>query len=615
MPLRCVPSTRRDRGGRARAAALLLIAGSAGPVHGAVYSVGTAAGCTHATLQEAINAAVSNGADPTNLVKLTTGTVAVPNGVVVHNPETNIWVIGGYTSCTGAQGPDTRTTVDASGGANGTVFDVRNVAGSTPRTVRFARLDITGGTGETGIGASSEGGGLELRGSLRVELQQRTRIQGNTAFRAAGVLMQGGPGRVRLVVEDGSRIGDNIADQDGGGVWCNTLGSVMLRSASIDFNRAGRDGGGIWLGDLCTLEAGAPAMVDGDSVILGSNAAGALEPGRGGAVYFASAAAPDANGDVSIVGRPENPILITNNTATRGVGFLPDGVGGGALFAGGRGSQRHRVLVRDAVMVGNLADTPGAAVSIDRAIDLEISGSFARCSGGLFDFQLCSFIGGGDNSALYVRGFASADGVSPQVRVLRTRFSQNAGVAVIEAETSGAATATLRIDSSVFDANTTRLLVRSTGSYEFRYSTAVGNPLQNPWGLIGLDPPGSAVAVVDLSGSILWQPGVPVFSPGGTGTARAVHNGCLLANSTTGIEDPGPVIRSAPALQADFTPSPTSPALDVCDTFFAQPQRDAYGTTRPQDQPAVTNLLGAHDLGAIERPGLAFDPLFADSFE
>ncbi len=615
MPLRCVPSTRHGRGGLARAAALLLIAGSAGPVHGAVYSVGTAAGCTHATLQEAINAAVANGADPTNLVKLTTGTVAVPNGVFVHNPATTIVINGGYTSCTGAPGDGTRTVLDATGGANGTVIDVRNFATATPRTVRFGRLDITGGTGETGIGASSEGGGLELRGSLRVELQQQTRIQGNTAFRAAGVLMQGGPGRVVLSVEEGSRIGDNIADQDGGGVWCFNLGTVILRSGTVDFNRAGRDGGGIWLGDQCVLEAGAPHSLAGESVLLGSNAAGVVEAGRGGAVYFASAAAPAATPDVSIVGRPDNPILLTNNsTARRGV-FLPEGSGGGMLFAGGRGSARHRVVLRDTVMVGNLADSAGSAVAIDRAIDLEIAGSAARCSGGLFDFQLCSFIGAGDQSAVYVRGFASADGVSPQVRILRTRFSQNAGMAVIESDTSGAATATLRIDSSVFDANTTRMLVRSTGSYAFRYSTAVGNPLQNAFGLIGLSPPGSSSAVVDLSGSILWQPGTLVFSAGGTGTARATHNGCLLAHETTGIDGAASVIRSAPMLGADFTPGPSSPALDVCNEFFLTPAIDAFGLARPQDQPGIANLFGAHDLGAIERAEPLADALFADSFE
>lgn len=615
MPEPTILGAPRARRRSPLAAAVLAAALSAGPVHAAVYSVGTAPGCTHATLQEAINAAVANGADPANLVKLTTGTLAVPNGVVVHNPATTLRIVGGYNSCNGVPGDGTRTVLDASGGANGTVVDVRNFATATPRTVLFERLDITGGTGETGIGAASEGGGLELRGSLLVVLQQGARIQGNTAFRAGGVLMQGGPGRVTLSIEEGSRIGDNIADQDGGGVWCFNLGTVILRNGSVDFNRAGRDGGGVWLGDQCVLEAGAPHTQTGESVLLASNAAGAVEPGRGGAVYFASAAAPAATPDVSIIGRPDAPIVITNNSATRGVGVLPDGVGGGVLFAGGRGSLRHRVVLRDTVMVGNSSDMPGAAVSIDRAIDLEISGSAARCSGGLFNFQLCSFIGGGDNSALYVRGFASADGVSPQVRVRRTRFSQNAGTAVIEAETSGAPTATLRIDSSVFDANTTRMLVRSTGSYEFRYSTAIGNPLQMPFGLIGLDPPGSATAEVDLSGSILWQPGVPVFSPGGTGTARATHNGCLLAHDTAGIDSPASVIRSAPSLGADFTPGPSSPALDVCDEFFLSPALDAYGLARPQDQPGIANLLGAHDLGAVERAPPLADPLFADSFE
>ena len=51
--------------------ALLLLA--AGHVQATIYTVGTGSGCTHTTLQAAVDAAVA-GAPATDLIRVTTGT-------------------------------------------------------------------------------------------------------------------------------------------------------------------------------------------------------------------------------------------------------------------------------------------------------------------------------------------------------------------------------------------------------------------------------------------------------------------------------------------------------------------------------------------------------------
>lgn len=43
-----------------------------------------------------------------------------------------------------------------------------------------------------------------------------------------------------------SRISDNEAGNDGGGIWIGTLDSAMRVNSRVSRNRAGNDGGGIW---------------------------------------------------------------------------------------------------------------------------------------------------------------------------------------------------------------------------------------------------------------------------------------------------------------------------------------------------------------------------------
>jgi hypothetical protein len=187
---------------------------------------------------------------------------------------------------------------------------------------------------------------------------------------------------------------------------------------------------------------------------------------------------------------------------------------------------------------------------------------------------------------------------------------------VISRDTSGATESWLFVDSSVFDNNTTHRAIDSTDSMRLYYSTIVDNTFAAGSGAgvisIGLPSAAAAVATLDLTGSVIWQPGRRTLAPVTLGTVASEHGGCLLSNDPAGIGAAGPVISSDPELDSDFVPSPTSPALDVCATYDGLPG-DAVGNIRAVDYPGVSHGPGIIDLGARERQPPAL--VFADSFE
>jgi hypothetical protein len=122
---------------------------------------------------------------------------------------------------------------------------------------------------------------------------------------------------------------------------------------------------------------------------------------------------------------------------------------------------------------------------------------------------------------------------------------------------------------------------------------------------------------VDLHGSLIWQPGTALQRDWEPAIAvELVHSNCLLSHTRNQLSVADSVIVQPPQLDANFTPGPASPALDVCNSFVPGDGRDAFGQLRPVDHPGIPNRLGAHDLGAIERPLSALPPeVFANSFE
>ena len=599
-----------------RAASVLALLFASVPCVATTYAVGSGAGCTHATLQEAINAAVANSSGP-HLIKLVTGTLSVPNGAQLFSAPTDVTIEGGFSACNGAQGSGTRTVVDASGGVEGTVLDIRYFSAAPQRRITLRRLDITGGTGETGIGSSSEGGGLELRGNLLVALEE-TRVRANRAFRAAGILMQGGPGFTTLALDFGSAVSENIADTDGGGIWCIDSGFISVQgSSAIDFNQAGRDGGGIWLGTRCAVRIGTPVSAAIGLNTLSNNTAGVTAGGRGGGLFLQSNLV-SGSPTVELYGIPSNPVFVFNNRALSGSSTW--GMGG-ALYLEGNAAARQQVRVLDTLMINNTSEE-GAAIYMLRAIDLTLRGSAARCSG-LFGFGACNVVSGNSGNTLWVRDVSSsAAELAPLVFISRTRFTgnQSTSFGLIYFRVAFNTAARADIYTSIFDGNTTNGIVFTDRPVGFLDNTVVGNNFVSenfdPAVFHAFEPSIAVQREIALRGSVVWQPGTALLlTENITAPAWvATYNRCLLSADVTGLVDSGvPVLRSDPQLGADFTPAATSPALDVCDGGFFPPTQDVYGASRPIDQSGVPNTFGPYDLGAVERA--APDALFANGFE
>ena len=108
----------------------------------------------------------------------------------------------------------------------------------------------------------------------------------------------------------GGSIRNNIADNDGGGIWTNSNEFKISGNSVIENNTAGRDGGG-----LCYYASYSYNMTISDSARISGNTA----TGNGGGICFESKGTLTMNGG-----------SITGNTATG-----TNGTGGGVYFKGG----------------------------------------------------------------------------------------------------------------------------------------------------------------------------------------------------------------------------------------------------------------------------------------
>ena len=565
-----------------RVLAALALFSPAVPALAATYSVGPSGdGCTHTSLQLAINAAVANASGP-HTIKLRTGTLAEPNPMVLHNPLADVTIAGGYATCTSST-PTTnaRTTIDGTGGADGTVIDIRSST-SPARVVTLQHITITGGTGEQGPFANPEGGGLELRGNLTVRLQNATRVEGNATRRGGGALMQGGPGFVTLSLNGGSSISDNEVTNDGGGVWCWDLGKVVIDDGSVEGNRAGRHGGGLYLGNQCGLEV---APFGNGARLISFNEAGLTEPGDGGGIY--SEASDQFFGPYQIyVEAPANsPLFMIGNQASQR---------GGGAFLKGTGGVRIPLLFANTAFFNNVAPT-GAALHVEGAVDVSLTGD-PGCSA----FGGCSLWNGNQGGSL-IQANGVAVPIKPILRARRLRLAGNTVFSVLWADSAQR----VEIDTTIIDGNVDNssngsLLVNDFGAepLQLYYSTVTGNSQARMLKAVG--------SSIDAFGSIIWNPGSQLV-----GSGSVSHGSCLIAHEAAGV--PAGVTVENPLLDSTFTPAAAG-AIDACDNLAFTPPADFYGRTRPIDIPWDPDHFGAYDLGAVEKP-IPPDLIFKDGFQ
>lgn len=330
---------------------ILLASACAGQAGAAVYSVGPMAGCTHASVQAAINAAQSSPG--TDQIRLVAGTFAAQAVVVARH---DVEITGGYATCSAAS-PSGMTRL--SGGTSAPVLSLLGPEGAGSVKMRVSRLELTGGR------HARAGGGLLIqgRGSFFVTTSN---IVANQAGVGGGVAIIGTGGEENTLVTlgDGVTVVDNEA-VDGGGIWMEGARlrvtgakSAIIGNRANGFGLDNGNGGGLHVsggdnGRTASVDIDGGHHADG---ILARNAASQ----RGGGLF----AGPRTSVRL-YTSAPYWPLRVQSNRASYGAGIhargrqtsvtIWDGViesnhsqyGGGGLFVAD-GARARMLPGRDA---------------------------------------------------------------------------------------------------------------------------------------------------------------------------------------------------------------------------------------------------------------------------
>lgn len=320
---------------------LLISLAVASPAGASIFKVGTGTGCTHSTIQAAVNAANANPGVDHIIITRSLNYTAQAVKIQAAQPLT---LTGGYATCAATAPSGERTVVSGNGGSADSVFTVEPGAAE----VLFDNLFIRDGD-DSNI---HYGGGIDFTGSGSLTLNNVTLTQ-NKAGYGGGLSARGtGPNATVLFMGE-TIILNNLATQDGGGV--HLRGSVTLwaidSKTTIGLNRAtglANTPPGVYHG-----YGGGMAVLSPAKAYIGSsdNAFGVIFSNTarvGGAV--AALADSDGHSDVYIFTTdPTKPQKIRGNRATDV---------GGAFYAdadSGFSAPRGAILLWDTTIEDNSA--------------------------------------------------------------------------------------------------------------------------------------------------------------------------------------------------------------------------------------------------------------------
>lgn len=585
----------------AQLSALILIAALAGNAEAAIFSVGSGAGCTHGTIQSAINAANSSpGADT---VRLTRSLTYEPEANTINTAQ-ELTIEGGYATCT-SPADNTLTIVSGAGGAHAPVFTITAPSGGW---IHLRNLEIANGD----VDGAGNGGGISFSGNGILEIQN-SYIHNNIAGFGGGIYAAGTANQAELVIGSDVTIGNNTARYDGGGVYAEGLEMSMVDpgNSSIINNRAqgltgdSGYGGGLYvtahvLSGYAYIGSGAPVF----GAIYGNHAKYGGGVAVGGQSTTGSSKMAQLQLFTTTVGRPA---IIQNNDAS---------VAGGGIHlrSGNSGNITASAQLWNASLVGNTAPD-GAAVMVTGSGtgDFSVNASVLQrddaiaCAVG----EICGRIEGNSTSneasGAVIRStingnielggsFATATTVPRRGVVVRGNTGQNLIKASGGAGRVGAADA-LIVDNVVGDS----LVDRSGGDFTLVDTTLAGNTVGDSHVLT------TSNSVVSLQNSILWQPGKTLlYRSGGSFT------GSYIVGSENFSVAPNVYVfnpRFTDPAHGDYSLRAGSNANDfsfVDDTAAAAV--DALGQPRNLDLPIKYEYFGVpngvRDAGAFERQTL-----------
>jgi hypothetical protein len=583
-----------------------------------ILTVGAGGGCTHNSIQAAIDAATLLRPHRYEIQIVDPGSALLTN-LTIAGSNRELSLEGGYADCQGALAASAMSTLSGAPGA-GSVVRVS----ATNSVVELRRLTIRDGTPAI---AQSSGGGVFIGSSSFVLIEGST-VTRNRAAQGGGVYVSSG---ARLIIDAGSVISLNQAiNGDGGGVYCSG-GVVTWDDGGIVSNTADRSGGGLYLTNGCALALSrATPVVNG--VLLANNRSlgtwdlfDTSDAVGGGGMYI--------TGRSSVTSDSSAPSIITGNTARL--------TGGGILLAGDLSAtdlERASFTGRNVSLFDNRAGVEGGGVWLRDRVSLVLErGSLYRC-GSAPIAEYCSQISNNQVLASLCTGlpacsssglggaifsetadpannsFANAPKVSLQRQIVRRN---SAGVG--QDGCSGiCGEMVLGIGNSVITEHagfvTIALIhdgaVNTTPTTNIWFSSLVANSsvslITGIVSIVGHAHP------VDFYGSVIYNPGVNVQSTLSRIIVQPTSCPALMNEIASTSFGGARGELGNPQLDAQFRPNANSPAVDSCPVDIAW-SPDWRGQTRPVDLPKA-DLRGPQDRGAIEATA-ADDLIFSNGYE
>lgn len=555
-----------------------------GPLQAADYWVGSSGPCTHASVGAAFAAALANGPTP-DTIRIAGGSAHYPLTALVEVTNDDITVIGGYSTCGNPVPSVNRPVFDVTG-----AHDAFRVFGPSAGASGRLRLDTVSIAMDPGAGRP-----LKIEDNGAVELWYASLASGH-AVDGGNVHLSGA--NSRLEVRFHSAIyGGTASPGDGGGIYCEAGGQIVLESGSqVGGNSAQQSGGGIYL-DACDLTfttwVEAAAGPHGYSDIYENSAI----TGNGGGVAAVNGATFHALG-----AHPDDPARVSSNGA---------GGSGGGIYVEGAGTE---ALIANGDLWGNSATGAGGGAAVAAGAVFEMDQDPDHCRRG----RGCSRI---RTNYTYSYGGGLVVGAGGVARVLRTTVTENytkvaSGAAALGALGAGA---NLLVEGSeIYDNDPNGF----TGVESSRIGAGVSATVTVAHTTIVEGTSGASTATFEVANafSMSLQSSIVQANHTFTAVSPATQVRCAIVREAASlpvgslgiatIADPALIFRLS--LPNDYALFRYSEAEDFCDTSTYTPTRsDIEGQGRGYDDPTFGNLLGPYDVGADEWQA----EVFGDGFE